>query len=259
MKTENVNVVFPEGKERVELVILEGKPLEQLPIKAPIKTDLSGTLGAPVEFLSRRFEHSKFANTSIADDIFNHFDHTRCHVIVDREKVSITLTIDEHDEYKRGVVVGTLEIHPKFKEFGINSGRIWDPNELGQFMKMNRAFFADREKNMVLVSQLKNFEAKVDTLIERQKEDGGSFKDNYSGVVSSNLPDTFSLSIPVFKGYKKEHIDVEFYATVSGRDISLQLIAPSAVELFETIRDEVIDNEIVKIREIAPNMVIIEK
>ena len=261
METEKLQINMAEGQN--ELVIREGKAANILEVKPPVKIDLEGTIGAPVEFLERRFKPCMHANTvenkTISDLLFNQFDHTRCHVIVNREKVSILLVIDEHDEYKRGKVVGKLELHPKFKEFGINSDKSWDPNELGQFLKMNRAFFPDKSKNMSLVSELKNFEAKVNNTIEKQREDKGSFKDNYSAVVTSNLPDVFSVEIPVFKGYPKEVIEIEFYATVSGREVLLSLVSPGANELFETLRDKAIDEQIEKIREIAPNMVIIEQ
>lgn len=70
---------------------------------------------------------------------------------MNREAVEITLIINESDEYKRGKVAGKLSYNPKFIEFGINSNKVWTPTELGLFIKMNRAFFADRNENMKLV------------------------------------------------------------------------------------------------------------
>jgi hypothetical protein len=48
---------------------------------------------------------------------------------------------NDNDEYLKGVVTGELMQNPKFIEFGINTGKFWEPNEFGQFFKMNRAFF----------------------------------------------------------------------------------------------------------------------
>ena len=50
---------------------------------------------------------------------------------------------------------------------------------------MNRAFFPDKTANMKLVTELKNFEATVNSKVEKQKSEKGDFKDNYSGVVMS--------------------------------------------------------------------------
>jgi hypothetical protein len=169
------------------------------------------------------------------------------------------LVISENDDYYRGVVIGKLEQHPKFKEFGINAGKNWDPNELGQFCKMNRAFFLDRSENMKLVSDLKNFEAKVATEIKKQKSDNGDFADNYSGVVTSNLPGLFKLKIPLFKGREAEELEVEFYASINGRTVALQLYSPGAMQALEDLRDVVIDEQIDKIKELTPDIAIIEQ
>jgi hypothetical protein len=257
METEKLNVVFAEGQKEAVLTILEGKAQNRLEVKPPLKINIIGTIGAPVEFLKRRFSHCK--QSMECETIYAHFDHTRCHVLINRENVSITLVTDEHDEYKKGVVVGTLSKHPKFEEFGINSGKCWEPNALGQFLKMNRAFFPDKAKNMSLVTELKNFEANVNSKIEKQRAETGDFKENYSGVVTSNLPELFSVKLPLFKGVQPDIFDVEFYAYVSGKEVSLQLVSPGANELFELMRDKVIDEQIEKIREIAENIVIIEQ
>jgi hypothetical protein len=124
---------------------------------------------------------------------------------------------------------------------------------------MNRAFFPDRDKSMELVSLLKNFEAKVESSIERERKENGSMKDNYSKVVQSNMPDAFTVHIPIFKGQPAEDLEVELYASVNGRDVSLSLVSPGACQLLEDLRDKVIDEQIEAIRELCPDIVIIEK
>ena len=249
MSENKVNVIVPKeyNGNPIEVVIREGVAPKQLEPKAPVKIDLSGVIGSPVEFLLKRADQPDQINQK------------RCHVLVNREKLTIELIFNENDEYTSGSILGTLEQHPKFKEFGINQPKLWEPNELGQFFKMNRSFFADKTENMSLVTQLKNFEAKVNTVIEKQKSDNGDFKDNYSGVVSSNLPGAFKLNIPIFKGRPAEEIEIEFYASVNGRNVLLQLFSPGACQALEDIRDQIIDEEINKIKEVAPCIAIIEQ
>lgn len=236
---------LPEGV--TELTMREDAAMRLLDPKPPVKIDLAGVIDAPVEFLSKR--------VSEADQI----NPKRCHVLVDREKVSITLITAENDEYETGMVTGRLSQHPKFAEFGINAGKGWEPTELGQFFKMNRSFFPDKTANMKLVTELKNFEANVATKIERQKSEKGDFKDNYSGVVMSNLPEAFTVQLPIFKGMPAETIEVEFYASVNGREVTLQLISPGACQLLEDLRDRVIDEQIEQIRGLSPEIAIIEQ
>ena len=71
--------------------------------------------------------------------------------------------------------------------------------QVSQFFKMHRAFFKDKSENMMLVSTLKNFKAKVNQDIERSKEENGSKTDNYSQVVDSNLPKSFQTEYSSFQ------------------------------------------------------------
>lgn len=227
-----------------EVVIREGKAPAQLEPKAPIRIDLAGTIGAPVAFLTKR----------ITD-----VDQHKCHVIVNREKVSITLVINEDDEYSHGKVVGKLTFHPKFEEFGINTGKAWIPEELGMFFKMNRAFFTDVKTNMELVSTFLSFKGNVNQEFDRETKMNGSYKSNFTQVVNSNMPDGFKLQIPIFRGMPAETLDVETFARVDGRDITIVLLSPGAECTLESIRDKVIDEQLDTIKDIAPEIVIIEE
>ncbi|MGI6337850.1 MAG: hypothetical protein ACOXZV_00540 [Bacteroidales bacterium] len=246
MENEKIKIITGD-KKKVEVVLRTVNTANELPVKPPIPINLSGTLGAPFEFLSKRFIE--------ADQI----NQKRCVIIVDREHMSICLVINENDPYLQGFVVGKLEVHPKFKDFGINTEKQWTPTELGLFMKMNRAVFKSREDNMKLVTDLMNFKAKVDANIERTIKEKGDRSDNFSQVVNSNLPERFTLNIPVIKGYPAEDIEIETFAQVDGREVSFVLISPSAKEIIDLTRDSAIDKELASIRALTPGIAIIEQ
>lgn len=245
METEKLQINLPEGS--AEVIIREGAAVKVLDPKAPIKVDLSGIIGAPFEFLSKRISEG------------NQINQKRCHILIDREEVLIILVTSEDDEYNRGKVSGELEIHPKFKEFGINQPKGWEPKQLGDFFRMNKTFFPDKQENMKLVTDLKNFKAKVNANMEKSKQDNGSMNVSYSQVVDSNLPGSFKASLPVFKGMKNYDLEIEVIADVNGMDVTLHLICPAAVQLLEELRNQVIDEQITKFRELAPDIAIIEK
>ncbi len=62
-----------------------------------------------------------------------------------------------------------------------------------------------------------------------------------------------------FKGMPQEEIDVKIYADVDGRNVSLALVSPGAEGLLEEYRNKVIDEEIAKIKGLAPDNVFFEK
>ena len=71
-----------------EIIIREGAAPKVLDPKAPVKMNINGTIGAPVEFLKKRINAGQF-------------EQKNCHIIVDREKITIELVVNESDEYTR--------------------------------------------------------------------------------------------------------------------------------------------------------------
>ena len=245
MQNEKMQINLAPGMTTAEIILREGAVVKQLEPKAPVKTDLKGVIGCVVEYLTKRINAGQFVQKD-------------CHILIDRDNVEITLITNEADEYTRGKVVGKLSYNPKFVEFGINRNKVWTPTELGLFIKMNRAFFADRQTNMALVSTLMNFTATVNNKIERAIAENGNRTDNFAQVVNSNLPDSFTIQMPIFKGMPAETIEVETFAQVNGREVAFVLLSPGAQATLEDLRDKVIDDEIAKIKEIAPEIAIIE-
>lgn len=245
MEKENkINVVVPRdynGKP-IEVVIREGKAPVALDPKEPVRVTINGTIDALYRWLEKRVEL---------------IDQKTSNIIVNRDRMAMSLSINETDYYQTKIS-GALQESKEMVEFGINTDKKWEPIKLSQFFKMHRAFFKDKSENMMLVSTLKNFKAKVNQDIERSKEENGNKIDNYSQVVDSNLPKSFKLNIPLFKGFACEEIEVEIYADVDGRDVSLSLVSAGANETIEEYKNKVIDDQLNAIKEIAPDLVIIE-
>ena len=244
MSENKLNVVVPKDYNGtpIEVVLREGEAPELLEIKEPERVVISGTIDTPFRWLEKRIEliNQKASN-----------------IIVNRDVMGIALTVDETNYYQSDIR-GELKTSKEMMEFGINTEKKWEPIKLSKFIKMHRAFFTEKSQNMMLVSTLKNFKAKVNQDIERSKEENGSKVDNYSQVVDSNLPKSFKLNIPLFKGFACEEIEVEIYADVDGRDVSLSLVSAGANEAIEEYKNKVIDEQLEQIRQIAPDIVIIE-
>jgi hypothetical protein len=103
-----------------------------------------------------------------------------------------------------------------------------------------------------------NFSATVNNKIERSVKENGDRTDNFAQVVNSNLPSSFVLSVPIFKGMDTETLEVETFAKINGREVAFTLLSPGANQTLEEIRDKAIDSQLEQIREIAPNIAIIE-
>lgn len=244
MSENKLNVIAPKDYNGapIEVVLREGEAPIALDPKEPERVVINGTIDAPFRWLEKRVELINQKSTNL---------------IVNRDKMGLALTIDETNYYQTEIN-GILQASKEMMEFGINTDKKWEPIKLSKFIKMHRAFFTDKSQNMMLVSTLKNFKAKVNQDIERSKEENGSKVDNYSQVVDSNLPKSFKLNIPLFKGFDNEEIEVEIYADVDGRDVSLSLVSAGANEAIEEYKNKVIDVQLDAIRQIAPDIVIVE-
>ena len=249
MDAEKFIVNVPEGQQKVEVLLREvDQNVETvLPVQEPDQVSISGTITAITNFLEKRW---------LAED--NQIDHCRTHLTVNRDALSMTLVVNETDKRNRKTVKGSISLSRQYKAFGINEKENWTPEDLGNFFRVNRTYFDSRDVNMQLVTLFKSFKAKIATSIERLEKDDGSLTDNYSQVVDSNLPNAFFINIPIFKGTKPEHIEIQVVAHVSGKTVELALISADAAAIEEDVRDKIIDAELTKIREIAPEIPIIE-
>ena len=159
MNENKINVAVPKDYNGapIRVIVREGKAAEPLPNHEPDPVRVSGTIEAPFRWLEKRV---------------GLIDQKQSHIQVNRDENEIGLVINETDYYSHAIV-GYLKISKEMAEFGINSDKRWEPIKLSQFFKMHRAFFKDKAANMMLVSTLKNFKAKVNQDIERSKEEEG--------------------------------------------------------------------------------------
>jgi len=244
MTQDNQPIVvnLPEGQNT--LTLMQGTAPKQLDELAPVKFEASGTIEAPLRFLEQR-----------VGDIDQH----KAHIFVNRDNLSIHLIYNENDAYTIGNVYGTLKLSKIFQSFGINTDKQWEPEQLGQFLKLNRTYFVSREENMKVVNALKTFDAKVNQTVQRETKENGNKAFSFRQAVDSNIPESFKLCLPVLSGGQPVEIDVETYATIDGAHVSISLQSPGANDIVEDIRNNYISGIVEKLREVAPEIVIIEQ
>ncbi len=179
MNTENLNITVT-GDKPAELIIREGAAL---PLKEPKIIDINGILKNPLEWLKKR-------NSEI--------DGLQAHIIVNREKMSIVLVTEESNHYSKKVG-GSLQLHPDFLKFGINSGEYVTAFDMAHFFKMNRSCFENQSEAMNLVATLQNFKAKVNK--ELENSDNNRLPPVF--FTSRKIPSPVSILISPLKAAKR--------------------------------------------------------
>lgn len=232
---EKLNVTVENGVKTLE--IRQG---DALPVHEKKQVKIVGNISTVSEWLN--FRAAKI-------------NQTECNIQVDRDGMDITLIIDEKN-YLFDEIAGVLHLDKAFKTFEINSGKYLTNFEMADLIKMNRSAFENKSEAMKLVSELRNFKAKVDKDLENSDDNRGNRKLLINQLVESNLPENFKLYIPVFKGLPKQTIEVE--VNIRADDFCCTLVSPEANDIINETKDAIIDEEIAKIKKIAPEIVIVE-
>lgn len=229
-----------------EVIIRQGKAPKVLDETAPKQYDVAGQINSVSEYLSKRISTKQF-------------EQKDCTIIVNREHEFVCLTFNERDERNCGTVSGQLTRCEDFKLLNLNGEKLWKPEELAMLFKMHRYWFAERKECMDIVSLLLNYKADIKQKVERAMQENGSRAYNFAQEVNSNLPPKVTLMLSVFKGQQPQVIEVETFARVDGENVTFALLSPGANEIVNTYRDIAIDEEIKRIKAVAPEIVIIEQ
>ena len=212
-------------KDTKEIVIRKG---EALPLREKNKVQISGSISAPRLFFEKR-----------------NADHESkwCHVLYSKNEQKIKLVVDEEDKLGKDVT-GVLEMNTDFKDFGINSMKMYTVQELMQFLKLRKFFFDDRDQNVTIVTNLQKFKASITTQIEQEKSNQGNQKKVLDIKVDSNIPLNFVLSMPIFKGFDNYKFAVEICYDVRDNSAILWLESVELAELMASETARIITEEL---------------
>jgi len=226
------------GEIPSDITIREG---EALPLQEPEKVRLKGQITAPALWLEKRVDT---------------IEQKQAFVLISREGFLITLRIDETNHYFTEIS-GKLELSDEMKKFAINTGEYIGAFDMADKIKAYRSYFTSQADAMKLVAELRNFKAKIDKEIEASDDKRGNARFLRSQIVESNLPKSFKLEIPIFKGQPKKTIEVE--VEINPDNLQCTLVSPEANDTVLQERDNIMNDEISKIKETAPDIVIIEQ
>ena len=225
------------GLPAAECVIRFGEALKP---QEPRTINIMGVIDTPLKWLEKRSEI---------------IDHTQCEISFCRESMCINLCVNEHDHYM-DIVGGRLLISPEFKKFRINEGEYVTGLQLSDLIRMNRSYFEDKTKAMELVTIMRNFKATVTKDIETNDDKKGNRMAYVRQVIEGNQPPSFDLCIPIFKGQPKQTFTVEI--DIDPDTLQATLVSPDAQDMIAEQRDKLMDEVLDGIKELCPEIPIIE-
>lgn len=226
-KEINVNI---DGTTNPIVTILEGKALTPRERK---RIEISGTITAPADYAEIR-----------------KLNHETDHVEFCRNKMSIELYIEDANELG-DTIVGQLAMNPELAAFNINKDNPLDPKKMATFLKMNKLWFSDKSKHFAIIDGLTNFQAKINTEIEKESNSRGDKRDVIVKKITTEIPTLFALELPIYVGQPSKKFNVEISIDHSDAGIKCWLESTELHEIATQTRDEIIDGVIARIKAVA--------
>ncbi len=192
-----------EGKQ---LIIRTGAAQKLLDEVEPEKVEISGTIKAPGDF----FENRKSKH-----------DPLKCHVLFNKLEGTITLVTDEQYGKKNHVIKGKVIENPELLAFKINQKQnaYWLPKELMDFLYLNRSHFQEQEVHTKIMTSLLTFKAKISHEIEDTTNQRGNDTQVRITKLENEFAESFTLSIPIYKGQGKSTFKVDVFCRVRDKSV----------------------------------------
>ena len=216
-----------------QLVILEGKAPEQ---HNPQPVIIKGNIDAPSRFLEGKITE---------------FEDSKSHCMVSKTDGIIMLVLNEQSVVDKYTVIGEISVSKKFNSLGINNDKVrYEPEELANKLKLLRSMFVSKMEHASICNILRNLKAKINAQIESLDDRKGNVTENFKQTVSSNMPDSIKLKLPLLEGEEPIEIEVNVILEANGGSgIICSLESVDAAELIEFQFEQRVNQEVDKIKD----------
>lgn len=239
MNTEKTVIQLPDGC--TEITIREGVAVAPLALKEPKSIALSGDIHAVSNYVAIRSKEAQgiqVLNPKTA--------------IVEVNKNARTIIFNSDPENHYGVTVtAKLEASEELKQFGINTDSRHNRKSLHKLLKFGRGYFADRVEYDAVIAGLVKLRAKTTAELEQSNNGKGSRShvDVAETVMNEGFKDVFTLSVPLFKGFSPEKIEVEILYEVKDGDVSFWLESVGLKQTTDEAIDGIFETELKNVKD----------
>ncbi len=228
-ENENVNFNKLEAKDGKLTIHRITQELETPIVHNETGLTLSGTIQAPGNFIDKRNSQNPL---------------DRCNIQYSFQGLYIKLTTMENHPLKYNVD-GVLKPNPDIVRLKVNTKEKFSGvKDLTQHLRFNRYFFADKEENNKIITNLQNFRVAAQKIIESKDDLRGNQLDHFEIKNESNIDLSFNLSMPIYIGQPNKKFKVEIAYDVREKSIDVWLESPELVELLKENAVEIIQKEL---------------
>lgn len=223
MSEEQAQYHITTEKGVSELIIRHG---EAKKIYYPKALMIRGDISSPREIHSLRYP-----------------GETDCILKCNQDAGTIILEIFPEHAQVTHVITGIIETDTLLEKLKINSGARFTPETLADMLKKYRSLFLLRDEFMKVVAALKTLKGKIHTEIEKISDARGNRRELVDKVVSSNVPENFTMYLPPFKGFEPKSFLIEIEIESRENEISCLLTSVELNDYIMQQRDELMRAE----------------
>lgn len=190
----NQNIKVTTSEDQKLLIIREGKALE---LKEPIVISISGDIDTVRNFVDKRYQRNA---GKVDDNNLQHFNKETAVVTFDKKNLSISLDVNPQDFYGPKVS-GKMEVSDELKPFHINEPQTFSREALVKLLRFNKRFFTDAAVHDNVLKAFQSLSLSGNTELKSESDTRGNKAAQFAKTINSqNVPTTFYLTIPIYKG-----------------------------------------------------------
>jgi len=202
----NQNIKVTTSEDQKHLIIREGKALE---LKEPLVINISGDIDTVKNYVEKRYYKEDPLSKAERDE-FNKdpngwvnlqaFYKETAVVTFDKKNLSISLDVNPQDFYGPKVS-GSMEVSDELKPFHINEPQTFSREALVKLLRFNKRFFTDAAVHDNVLKAFQSLSLTGATQLKAESDNRGNKEAQFKKTLDSqNVPTTFYLTIPIFKG-----------------------------------------------------------
>lgn len=236
MEKPEIKVNFsPQGDKGVILVGTANTP------KEPKALDVQGDFTAVGNYLRIKYERA---------NPFQEIRPENAIVICDFDNLTIQLQTNPND-ITSTTVTGRAEFSKEYKEFGINQSKFYNREQLIKLFRFYRRYFPNKEENANLLGAYQNFTASVNKNIADNSDLRGNRNSQFQKTVRTDLPESFVVEIPVFKGEEPVSFPVEICIEDNDSGVRFWFESVELDELIQSKKEEMFARELEQCKDLA--------
>lgn len=231
------------SEDQKELIIREGQALE---LKESLVINITGDIDTVASFVAKRYEKVNNPGDRKGQPLssLQVIERDLAVVTFDKKNLSISLDVNPQDFYGPKVS-GKLEVSDELKPFFINEPEgIFSREKLVKLLRFNKRFFSDPLVHDAVLRAFQTLSLTGNTQLNASSDTRGNKAAELKKTVDSqNIPTTFYLTIPVFKGQEPKKFLVEICLDSSEASVIFWFESVELAELKETIINGIFDEQ----------------